>query len=64
MKESIRFDLKSVCVSQEPFIRVESAKCLLWFELGLTCKPDRRYSDSVVCQSCVRLKCDLERQVK
>ena len=64
MKESIRFDLKSVCVSQEPFIRVESAKCLLWFELGLICKPDRRYSDSVVCQSCVRLKCDLECQVK
>ena len=64
MKESIRFDLKSVHVSQEPFIRVESVRCLLRFEMGLTCKPDRRYSDSVVCQSCVRLKCDLEHQVK
>ena len=52
MKESIRFDLKSVHVSQEPFIRVESVRCLLRFEMGLTCKPDRRYSDSVVCQSC------------
>ena len=38
-------------------------KCLLWFQLGVTCKPERRYADSVFCQSCVRLKCDLERQV-
>lgn len=63
MKEIICFDLKSAFVFRVPFIRVESVKCLLWFQLGVTCKPERRYADSVVCQSCVKLKCDLERQV-
>ena len=47
LKSEIRFDLKSVRRSNEPFVRVDSVHCLLWFELGKTCSYERRLDDSV-----------------
>ena len=62
-KDIIRFDIKSVRQTTEPFARVDSVHCLLWFDLG--CRPSlaRREAESLLCSSCVRLRCDLERQV-
>ena len=62
--EIIRFDLKSVRRMAEPFSRVDSVKCQMWSELGKVVSWDRRKSDAVLCRPCLRLKCDLERQVK
>ena len=62
MKGTIRFDVKSIRKTQEPFIRVDSVKCALWFQLGTTCRSERRSAESVLCQPCVRLKCDIQHQ--
>ena len=42
---------------------MDSVHCLLWFDLG--CQPSlaRREAESLLCSSCVCLRCDLERQV-
>uniref|UniRef100_A0A1X7U4E8 Uncharacterized protein n=1 Tax=Amphimedon queenslandica TaxID=400682 RepID=A0A1X7U4E8_AMPQE len=40
-KSEIRFDLKSVRRTNEPFLRIDSVNCLLWFELGKTCSYER-----------------------
>lgn len=63
-REIIRFDLKSVRKTTEPFSRVDSIGCKMWTELGKTSSWDRRKEDAVVCRPCLRLKCDIERQVK
>ena len=60
----IRFDLASVWKTTEPFCRIDSINCLLWFELGAKCTNERRLADTVVCPSCVRLKSDLQHQLK
>ena len=52
--------MKSVRRTTEPFNRVDSVNCLMWFELG---KNERRDTAEVVCSKCVRLRCDLQRQV-
>lgn len=36
----------------------------MWSELGKVASWDRRKADAVLCRPCLRLKCDLERQVK
>ena len=62
-RDIIRFDLKSVRQTQEPFSHVDSVKCNIWSELGKV-SLERRKADTVLCRACVRLKCDLEHQVK
>ncbi len=64
MKEVIRFDLKSVHQTHEPFKRIESIHCLLWYELGKTSRRESREADAVMCSACVRLKCNLAHQMK
>ena len=63
-KEIIRFDPKSVRITKEPFSRVDSVSCMMWFELGKRRSNDQKQADAVICPRCVRLICDLERQVK
>ena len=63
-KEIIRFDIKSVRLTTEPFARVDSVLCLLWFELGKRASAARREAESILCQHCVRLRCYLESQAK
>ena len=63
MHEIIRFDVKSVCQTFNPFLRVESVNCLVWFELSAKCTKEQRIAKSVMCPACVRLKCDLQHQL-
>lgn len=63
-KDIIRFDVKSVRRTTEPFDRVDSINCLMWFEIGKKARKERREANEVVCSRCVRLRCDLERQIK
>ena len=63
MREVIRFDIVSVRKTQEPFLRIDSVSCSIWFELGANCRLNRREAGAVMCPSCVRLKCDLQHQV-
>ena len=62
-REIIRFDLKSVRKMSEPFLRVDSVNCLLWFELSKSSTMERRKASAVLCPPCTRLKCDIARQV-
>ena len=62
-KETIRFDVKSLRQTTEPFHRIESASCSLWFDIGKRPSAMRRESESLLCHSCIRLKCNLDRQV-
>ena len=50
--------------SEEPFFRIDSKKCLLWFQLSKTSSSERKAADSVQCPSCTRLKCGLEHQAR
>lgn len=62
-REVIRFDIKSVHRTQEPFLHVASVNCLLWFELAAKCSIEKKEAkDGVMCPACVRLKCDLQHQ--
>ena len=63
-KEVIRFDIKSLRKSTEPFLRIDSVNCLLWFELGKTSSKQRRETSEVLCPSCTRLKSDISYQMK
>jgi hypothetical protein len=63
-KEIIRFDLKKVRKTTEPFLRVDSVKCLLWHELGRKASTERREASEVLCPACVRLKSDITYQQK
>ena len=63
MHEIICFDIKSVRQTFTLFLRVESVKCLVWFELSAKCTKEQRIANSVMCPACVRLKCDLQHQL-
>uniref|UniRef100_A0A1X7U674 Uncharacterized protein n=1 Tax=Amphimedon queenslandica TaxID=400682 RepID=A0A1X7U674_AMPQE len=54
-KEVIRYDINSVCRIHEPFERVDSVNCLLWFELGKRASEEHRDAGEVLCCKCVRL---------
>ena len=56
MRNLIRYDIKSVRKTAEPFCRIESVSCLLWFDIGKRASATRRESESLLCQQCVRLK--------
>ena len=62
MRETIRFDIKSLRRTYEPLCHVESVNCLIWYELGANCRKECQVADSVICPPCIRLKCDLKRQ--
>lgn len=64
-KEVIKYDKKGVCITEEPFRRVSSNKCRLWFLL-----PSKGYSkeiknsSAVICRECVRLRGLLQADVR
>uniref|UniRef100_A0A1X7VGV7 Uncharacterized protein n=1 Tax=Amphimedon queenslandica TaxID=400682 RepID=A0A1X7VGV7_AMPQE len=53
--EVIRYDIKSVRRIHEPFERVDSVNCLLWFQLGKRASKERQDASEVLCCKCVRL---------
>ena len=63
-KRNIHFDIKSVRKLTEPFLRIESISCQIWYELGKSSSIKKREAESVLCQHCVRLKCNLSHQAK
>ena len=55
-KEIIRYDMKSVKLTDTPVKRIASAKCLLWFPLGKRgVKKEKLEESEVLCSPCVRL---------
>ena len=58
----IGFRVKSVRQTEFPFARVDSVKCLLWFELAPNAKVSEKASTEVRCGFCKRLISDLECQ--
>lgn len=63
-KDIIRFDMKSVRITLEPFHRVDSSNCLMWTELGRTASKEHKEANEVLCRNCSRLRCNLEHQVR
>ena len=63
MPKIICFGIKSVRRTLDPFLCVDSVKCLFWFELSSKCTKEQQIANSVMCPACVRLKCDLQRQL-
>lgn len=63
-KQVFRFDPKSAHKSVEPFLRVESVKCPRWHEISKKSPAEKKKADAVVCPPCVRLKCDIEHQIR
>ena len=49
-KRIIHFDLKSVRKLTEPFLRIESISCQIWFELRKSSSIKKREAESVLCQ--------------
>ena len=62
-RDVIRFDLKSVRSTSDPFIRIDSVSCLMWSELGKRAPRERREAKEILCRSCIRLRCDLQHQM-
>lgn len=63
-EEIIRFDCKGVRMMTTPFLRIDSTSCPMWFELGKCASRLKKEAEAVTCTQCVRLKCNLDRQVK
>ena len=61
-RNEIRFDVKSARIMTEPFHRIDSVKCEMWFQLGERAPKLRRDASEVLCHHCVRLQCDLQHQ--
>ena len=60
--EAIRFDIKSVRQTKEPFARVDSVNCKLWFQLASNATSAEKRSKEVRCSACKRLVTDLDCQ--
>jgi len=58
----IRFHTKSVRCSTDPFQRIDSLNCKLWFKLPVNAPLADRFKKEVLCSSCKRLKTDLDWQ--
>ena len=63
-RSEIRFDVKSVRIMKEPFSRIDSVRCGMWFQLGKRAPKLRRDATEVLCPQCVRLRCDIQHQLK
>jgi len=60
--ETIRFDIKSVRRTAEPFDRVDSVNCKLWFLLASNATAAQKAAMEVQCPACKRLVHDLNCQ--
>ena len=64
-KAIIRFDIKGVrMTTNSPFYRVDSNMCEMWHEIPKNASAAKREAEELLCRQCVRLKCNLERQVR
>ena len=62
--DPIRFNIRSVQQTTQPFSRVDSVNCKLWFELASNATSAERGSKEVRCSACKRLVTDLKYQKK
>ena len=63
-KEVIRYDQKNVLITNDPFTRIASVKCLMWFRVPRNTSKQKRMASEVVCTECATLKHDLRRAAK
>ena len=63
-QEIIRFDIKGVCKMTNPFSRIDSKTCEMWHELPKNTSMTKREAEELLCRQSIRLKCNLERQVR
>ena len=63
-KEIVRYDLKKVHITTEPFKRVASVDCLLWFPVTRYDRRERNMAAEVVCTACTTLLHDLREAKK
>ena len=63
-KEIVRYDLKKVHITTEPFKRVASVDCLLWFPVTRYDRRERKMAAEVVCTACTTLLHDLREAKK
>ena len=59
---AMRFDILSVRQTKEPFARVDSFNCKLWFKLASNATSNEKSSSEVQCSACKRLVTDLNCQ--
>ena len=52
----LRYDQKSVVITEEPFKRVCSVRCKLWFPIARSCSKAQKQALEVTCSECVWLK--------
>ena len=62
-KEVIRYDQKKVHITNDPFTRIASVKCLLWFPMPRNMDKQKMTSE-VVCTECATLKRNLRKATK
>ena len=60
--EAIQFNIKSVQETEEPFARVDSINCKLWFQLASNATSAEKSAKEVQCSPCKRLVTDLNCQ--
>lgn len=60
-KDVIRYDLKNVHVTTDPFTRIASQKCLVWFPIPRSTTKQKKMASEVACTECAKLKHDLRR---
>ena len=63
-KKIIGYDVKNVCISDEPFKRVASKQCLLWYRMPRNLSRDQKKSHEVICGKCRILRSQLKGAVK
>ena len=56
----LRYDQKSVVITEEPFKRVCSVRFKLWFPIARSCNKAQKQALEVTCSECVRLKVHLK----
>ena len=62
-KEVIRYDQKKVHITNDPFTRIASVKCLLWFPMPRN-MDKQKMTSKVVCTECATLKRNLRKATK
>ena len=55
-RDVLRYDQKGVLISEEPFKRICSVQCKLWFPIARSCSKAQKRSSEVMCVECVKLK--------
>lgn len=60
----IRYDQKNVHITNDPFTRIASVKCLMWFPVPRNTSKQKRIASEIVCTECATLKHDLRRAAK